>query len=196
MRTHQAGSAPGAAVARLVLTALLVLAGAPGCGPVDDAASPSDSGLETQAQEASALNGMSINGISLNGLSLNGLSLNGLSLNGLSAPEFRAWFNAQPVLNDMVMAYVVRCAVPAGEVRGYTDPVSGRTYSWEGLLGLAPDWASGQSATVVEQQVVSACLAAHANKYGVHMGISVLGRTGRGQAVPYTSSELSTYSKR
>jgi len=176
---------------------LVPLALAVACGPVgEDTRPPPDVELETRGQEAVALNGMSVNGISVNGLSLNGLSLNGLSLNGLSAPEFAAWFNKQPALSDMVMSYIVRCAAPLGEVRSYTDPETGKTYSWYGLLGLAPDWTSGSAATVAEQQVVSACLAAHANKYGVHIAISVLGRTAQGQAVPYTGWELATFSKR
>ncbi len=203
MQTHQAERprpTPGGAVARkrfgFTLTAMLVLAGALGCGPVEDTGSAPDAELEARTEELSSLNGMSVNGMSVNGMSVNGLSLHGLSLEGLSSPEFSEWFEAHPALSDMVMGYVVRCAVPAGEVRSYTDPGKRKTYTWAGWLGLAPDWASGRQATVAEQQVVSACLAAHANKYGVHIAISVLGRTAQGQAIPYTAWELSTYSKR
>ncbi len=174
----------------------LVLLGAGGCGPLEDPALPPEAPAATQAQELASANGLSLNGLSLNGLSLNGLSLNGLSLEGLASARFRDWFQANPALSDMVMRYVVRCAVPAGQTRGYTDPGTGTAYTWHGQLGLAPDWAAGRLATVAEQQVVSACLAAHANKYGIPMRIAVLGRDARGQRISSSWTELSTYSER
>ncbi|MCY1020250.1 hypothetical protein [Pyxidicoccus sp. MSG2] len=132
-----------------------------------------------------------MNGLSFNGLSFNGLSFNGLSFNGLSSSAFTSWFDEDPTLASMVMRYVVRCAVPAGEVRSYT--AEGQTYTWPGSLGLAPGWASGVAATLREQQVVSACLAAHANKYNQHVPISVLGRRADGRAIPVTDEELKQY---
>jgi hypothetical protein len=76
------------------------------------------------------------------------------------------------------------------------DLSTGQLYSWSGNLGLAPGWASGRVATVAEQQVVSACLAAHVNKYGVHIPLSVLGRNASGQLITFTSSELVTFSRK
>jgi hypothetical protein len=178
------------------LSAGLLLAGTTGCEPVDPAPEPQASEVHTHDQELVARNGLSVNGLSVNGLSVNGLSVNGLSVNGLASAEFDNWFQQDPALRDMVMRYVVRCAVPVGETRQYTDPKTGTTYTWYGLLGLAPDWASGRTATEAEQQVVSACLAAHANKAGVQMFIAVLGRDARGRAIPSSWSELATYSKR
>jgi hypothetical protein len=139
-------------------------------------------------------NGLSLNGLSLNGLSLNGLSLNGLSLNGLSTDAFKNWFNADPTQRNEIMKHVVACGVPSGETRTYTS--QGITYTWQGSLGLAPSWASGNAATVVEQQVVSACMAAHANKFGIHVSISLLGVNGAGNTIPYTSQELTDYGVR
>ena len=134
------------------------------------------------------------NGLVLNGLVLNGLSLNGLSLNGLSTDAFKNWFNADPTLRNEIMKYVVACGVPSGESRSYTN--QGTTYTWQGSLGLAPSWASGNAATTVEEQVVSACMAAHANKFGIHVTISMLGVNGAGNAIPYTSQELVTHGVR
>ncbi|HSP78069.1 MAG TPA: hypothetical protein VLQ93_06045, partial [Myxococcaceae bacterium] len=140
-----------------------------------------------------SLNGLSLNGLSLNGLSLNGLSLNGLSLNGLSTQEFSEWFNQDASAHEQLMRYMVLCAVPAGESRTYTNPATGLTHAWEGSLGLAPDWAGGTPATELEQQVVSGCLAAHANSYGLHVSISVLGRGADGVGIPLAPGELDTY---
>jgi hypothetical protein len=128
-----------------------------------------------------------------NGLSVNGLSFNGLSFNGLASREFSAWFERDSALASSVMRYLVHCAVPAGQSRTYTEAGTGRTYTWAGGLGLAPGWASGASATVVEQQVVSACLAAHANKYEQRVPISVLGRRANGVALETSEEELKQF---
>ncbi|QSQ22416.1 hypothetical protein JY651_46110 [Pyxidicoccus parkwayensis] len=177
------------------LFAVVLLAAGVGCGPVEEpdaeeVGAVDSVEMEKQTGNGLSFNGLSFNGLSQNGLSFNGLSFNGLSSSGLSAAQFGTWFQSNPALADMVMRYIVRCAVPAGEVRSYTDPRKGRTYTWDGLLGLAPDWANGHQATTAEQQVVSACLAAHTNKRGISMAISVLGQNSRGQPIPSSFEEL------
>jgi GLTT repeat (6 copies) len=157
--------------------------------------------LQTQSAELESLNGLSANGLSANGLSANGLSANGLSANGLSAnglstSVFAAWFSNDPARADMVMRYVVRCAVPAGQARTYTHVSTGQSYTWNGGLGLAPGWASGAPANLAEQQVITACLMAHVNRYGLSIPISVLGRDAEGAVIPFTRNELETYSAR
>jgi hypothetical protein len=167
---------------------------ASGCGPEHFDTEPL--ALDTQSQELHSLNGVSANGLSANGLSANGLSLNGLSLNGLSATTFASWFTQNPADADTLMTYVVRCAVPAGQNRSFRHPQNGRTYTWAGGLGLAPDWASGQPISTLEQQLVTACLLAHVNRFGRHVNISVLGLTARDQLIPFTRDELSLYNVR
>lgn len=166
------------------LTAAFLVAGTAGCGPLE----APDRALEL-ASQSQALD-------STNGLSMNGLSMNGLSMNDLSSPSFITWFQQDPVHSDMIMRYVVRCAVPAGDSRRYTDSQTQLTYTWSGGLGLAPDWAHGQPATLAEQQLVSACLAAHVNKYGQPIPISILGQDTKGRPIPYTDSELTEYARR
>ncbi len=161
---------------------VLLLVTTTACGPLE--AEPS-----SQPRKAQELQQMRTS----NGLSLNGLSLNGLSLNGLSTAAFDTWFQQNPVLHDSVMTYVVRCAVPAGVSRTYTSSTTGQTWSWMGGLGLAPGWTSGTPATVAEQRIVSACLAAHVDKYELHISISVQGRSATGEAIPTPSWELEMY---
>ncbi|WP_224249960.1 hypothetical protein [Hyalangium gracile] len=174
-----------------LLLAALVLGG---CSPISE---PSELvSHELQSRELQSPNGLSANGLSANGLSANGLSANGLSANGLSAADFQAWFQSNPTVAESVMRYLVLCAAPAGQTLSYTDATTGQGYSWSGRLGLAPGWSSGQPATVSEQQVISACLAAHVNKYGVHIPLSVLGRSAQGQPIPFTLPELVTFSQR
>jgi hypothetical protein len=112
-----------------------------------------------------------------------------LSLKGLSSPEFTSWFQTDPALAAMVMRYAVLCAVSAGQSRTYT--ANGQTYVWQGALGLAPIWANGLPILRTEQRIVSACLAAHANKYGLQIPISVMGQNSLGQNIPSSSWELS-----
>ncbi|MDY7231171.1 hypothetical protein [Hyalangium rubrum] len=139
------------------------------------------------------MNSLSVNGLSVNGLSVNGLSVNGLSVNGLATSTFVSWFEANAPAHDEVMRYLVRCAVPAGEVRTYTSSTTGLTYAWQGGLGVAPAWAQGTPATVAEQQVVSACLAAHVNTYGYHIPISITGLKGNAQPLSFSKDEDRAY---
>jgi hypothetical protein len=167
---------------------------AAGCGP---ALTPVERAVE---QGLSSDNGLSQNGLSQNGLSQNGLSQNGLSQNGLSqnglGSNFYNWFNQDRARSDVVMKYVVRCAVPSGQTRTWKNPATNVTHSWAGALGLASGWASGKAATAAEQQLVSACLAAHVNMYGLSVPIAVEGRTAAGAQIPISSGELTTYSWR
>jgi hypothetical protein len=160
-----------------------------GCGP--EVAGELASGADQQA--LSGDNGFSPNGLSQNGLSENGLSQNGLSQNGLSQNGFSTWFNVDASMGDMVMRYLVKCAVASGQSRTWRNPATGVSYTWPGELGLAPSWAGGTPATVVEQQVITACLAAHVNKYGRSVPISVNGRTATNQNIPHSSTELTDY---
>jgi hypothetical protein len=182
--------------------ALVLGLGAVGCGTEEptgaEALGAQEEALVTGTEmvpNGLSFNGLSVNGLSVNGLSVNGLSVNGLSVNGMLSSTFQSWFNGDPATYDVVMRYVVLCAVPEGQSRTYWSPVTGRSYSWPGKLGLAPSWSAGQSATLAEQQVITACLAAHANKFGLHIPLSVLGQSAQGTPIPYTASELATYSE-
>ena len=167
---------------------VLLLAALSACGPLEEA--PVEDTLDTRAREL-----MSRQGLSLNGLSLNGLSLNGLSLNGLSTAQFNDWFQENPTLHNQVMKYVVLCAVPAGETRTYTSG-TGMSWSWPGSLGLAPAWSQGSPPSLTEQRVISACLAAHANRFGVEIALSVQGVGATGVPIPLGSGELQTYAEK
>ena len=184
------------------LPALLGVAA--GCGPAEVGGGDPHESVDTHAgglvsTNGLSTNGLSTNGLSTNGLSTNGLSTNGLSTNGLSTNGFKTWFAGNPAQSDMVMRYVVRCAMAEGQSLQFTS--GGTTYTWHGALGLAPGWSGAAngvatSPTLEEQQAVSACLAAHANKYGVHVNISVLGKSAAGVAIPTTEEELATYSQK
>ena len=127
----------------LYATAVLLLWTGAGCSPIQEESSPPE--LGTAAQELVTLNGLAFNGLAFNGLAFNGLAFNGLAFNGLSTEAFTTWFGSDPAMSDMLMKYIVACAVPAGQSRTYRH--GGKGYTWQGWLGLAPDWASGSPAT-------------------------------------------------
>ncbi|HEU4382523.1 MAG TPA: hypothetical protein VFR85_03380 [Anaeromyxobacteraceae bacterium] len=114
-------------------------------------------------------------------LASNGLAPDGLEQNGL-ASNFSRWFNEDVARSEAVMRFLVRCAAPAGQSRTWKNPASDVTYAWPGALGLAPGWAAGSPATKPEQQAISACVAAHVNKFGIPLARSA-GRAP--QASPY-----------
>jgi hypothetical protein len=182
----------GAGPVPLLLGALL-LAVAAGCGPLEERSAP-PMHLGGSTRELTNDNGLIMNGLAFNGLAFNGLAFNGLAFNGLSTSEFSTWFQQDPTQADLLMRYLVRCSVPDGETRTYSDGTT--TYTWPGYLGLAPDWSSGAPMTLEEQQIVTACLAALTNKYSQSVRISVLGANARGEPIPYTASELADYSQR
>jgi hypothetical protein len=123
----------------------------------------------------------------------NGLSRNGLSRNGLDKAEFVSWFNEDTASSNTLMKYLYACAAASGTSVTWKNPTTGVTHSWSGVLGLAKAFAGGAAPTLAEQQVVSACLSAHVNPYGLSVPISVLGRSATGVAIPYTQAELTTY---
>lgn len=170
---------------------MLLLTLAVGCGPVEEEASHPPPEVGTSIQGLEDENGLTMNGLTMNGLAFNGLAFNGLAFNGLASGAFASWFQQSPLMTSLFMKYLVRCAVPAGQWRTFSD--GWFTHSWPGSLGLAPNWAGGAPATQEEQQVVTACMAALVNKFGRSVGVSVLGANARGEPIPYTAKELSDY---
>lgn len=177
---------------RLELYGVLLLMLAGGCGPVEGPVrSTGESDVSTIQSLVEDENGLTNNGLAFNGLAFNGLAFNGLAFNGLSSGNFSSWFQQHPEESDLFMKYLIRCAVPTGQTRTYSNGSS--TYTWPGQLGLAPGWSSGLPATLAEQQIVSACLAALVNKYGRTVTVSLLGHNAQGQRIPTTASELASF---
>ncbi|TMA21049.1 MAG: hypothetical protein E6J88_16310 [Deltaproteobacteria bacterium] len=129
----------------------------------------------------------------LNGLPPNMLAFNGLHANSLKNSQFQKWFNADTASSGMLMKYLVRCSLPVEDVLTYVD-ANGNTWNWAGGFALAPVWAAGKAIPEAEQQLVSGCVAAHANKYGMHVPISVLANHADGTPIPYSNDEISTFS--
>ena len=67
------------------------------------------------------------------------------------------------------MSYIVRCALPAGHSVLMTDQ-AGAPYTFQGQIGIAPQWETGVCDTAC-QEYVTACLLAHVNTTGQHISL-------------------------
>ncbi len=153
---------------------------------------PQGAQFDSQSDDLLSMNGLSTNGLSTNGLSTNGLSTNGLSTNGLNSLAFSTWFLLNTTLNDTVMRYIAKCALPSGQ--NLQVKLLGKTYTWPGNLGLLPGWSNNGPLDYNSQQLLSACLAAHLNKYGQNVNISVRAYDAWGNAVAVSQGEAQAYS--
>jgi hypothetical protein len=190
-------------------SALLLAFGGLGCGPQPDDGSvfsdPVTGNLSSSngfTLNGFTLNGFTLNGFTLNGFTLNGFTLNGFTLNGSAATTsgFAGWFSgatqADAANHGSFMKYFVGCALPAGQSVSYTD-VYGTTWTWSGVLGLAPEWATTPSSlTEAENQLLTACMAAHVNAASPepkHIQISLRGSHPNLAVTEQERSALSTF---
>jgi hypothetical protein len=70
-----------------------------------------------------------------------------------------------------ILKYLATCALPA-DVSLAFDTMSAGSFEYPGTFGLAPSWESAPLAGV-ERELITACLLAHVNAYGVSVPISV-----------------------
>jgi hypothetical protein len=124
-------------------------------------------------------------------MSPNLLGITGLRPNSLTDDHFKNWFAADPKTANALMKYLTKCSLPIG--LGMDFQYGGITYTWTGLLGLAPHWAAGEPIPEDEQQLVTACMGLHANRYGAHVPISVLGQYANGTPIPISADELANF---
>ncbi|APR88029.1 ppe family protein [Minicystis rosea] len=133
-----------------------------------------DNALSPNALSPNALspNALSPNALSPNALSPNALSPNALSPNGLAtlldpSPSGDLWRS--------LIKYTVGCAYAPSQSFSFswTDAKGNvRNEVYQGILGLAPSWSTGPL-DVGSQRLVSACLAARLNYYGVTVELSL-----------------------
>jgi hypothetical protein len=137
-----------------------------------------DEQVGTAHQDSIALNSLALNSLALNSLALNSLALNGLE-HSLEDPG-----------NRDVFKYVVGCALPVSE--SLTLTVQGVSYTFNGELGLAPEWGEEDGSCGDScQQWVSACVIARTDFLGQAKLISLRGDN---PGLQTTASERSAYS--
>lgn len=175
---------------RLVMSSALVLLAA--CNAVTDTPSDDPVGHRTQAIEL-------VNAIGQNALDLHALHLNNLHLNPLRPtaldPDALATLQdpgSNGVLARQFIEYTTSCALTSGQAFSFawTD-TAGTTHqeSYPGLFGLAAYWARGPL-KASDTRLISACLAARVNWYGVHVTLSA---RSSGTRLPVSDQERSTF---
>ena len=137
-----------------------------------------------------AINGLNAhNGLAaINGLNAhNGLAavngLNGLATGtepthmAVAGKQSAAIWQPPQASNDLMtsaegrttMSYIVRCALPSGHSVTMNDQ-NGTSYTYEGRIGIAPQWETGACDTDC-QEYMTACLLAHVNTSGQHISL-------------------------
>ncbi|WP_437956272.1 hypothetical protein WME76_33205 [Sorangium sp. So ce119] len=148
-----------------------------GCMAPELASEEETDGLISSSDALVSGNALSANALSANALSANALSANALSANALSR-------EAALTLQDpgeggelfrTLVKYMVSCALDASQSFSFSwTDAAGRTHDevYHGELGLADAWGAGPL-DPAGKQIVSACLAARTNRYGVSVVISM-----------------------
>jgi hypothetical protein len=150
---------------------------------------------ETQ-EAALTSNALTVNALTVNALTVNALTVNALTVNALTSNALTSNSLVSTALTDPngreLFSYIVSCALPAqSEV---TVKAGGVSYSFDGGLGLAPQWGQpGGKCDEGCQEWVSACLLARVDYLGVHREISVRGQN---PALAISLAELFTFPQR
>jgi hypothetical protein len=178
-------------VRRLALALGAVAAvGAVGCGTEMDDSEVVQSAITTEnalTMNALTMNALSMNALSMNALSMNALSMNALSMNALTMNALR-----DPLSREL-LTYIVSCALEDGD--HLSVRIDGKRYSFDGSLGLAPEWGGEHGWCDGEcQRWVSACVLARVDAAGVKRQISIRGdhpalRSTQGELRQYTDRE-------
>ena len=117
--------------------------------------------------------------------------------NGLATTNGLACANGLATTNGLMttaagrnqVAYIVRCALPVN------TSITKGSYTFQGLLGLAPQWENG-SCDANCQEAVSACLLAHVNTAGLHIPLWIVAQNpivGWGQDPEFPNQEASFF---
>jgi hypothetical protein len=150
-----------------------------GCGNIDEETAAWDSEEEelgTAEQEIISYNDISpevlrlklLAGVAATKLCINTNDPNYCEITG----TWDTWQNATyPVEKGQMLKAMVRCAMPAG-YQVYVPGYGGGTFV--GQAGLLPGWRTS-SLTNAQQEIMSGCVLAHINAYGVQVEIGILG---------------------
>ena len=180
----------------LVVAIMVLVVGSSGCMAMEMGVEEMEMG-ESIGFDGRAL--FNQNHVEPNGLPDNGLPDNGLPDNGLPSSTvdtaWGTWLNdpTRGEANEVLMKYLVKCALDSGEAASYDD--GSTTFTWPGRVGLASTWKD-EAMSPTQRKWVSACLASLVNEAGVSITISQRGLTGTdidnmesGEATTYTQME-------
>jgi hypothetical protein len=140
--------------------------------------------------QATGENRLALNRLALNRLALNRLALNRLALDELPDGQLRINGADELVQTEdgrELLRYVAQCALAEGDI--LVAEHGGMRFELPGLLGLAPAWRD-EALSASGQRLLSACLLAHVNAFGMSVPISLRA----GEVLPSTPDERQQYS--
>jgi hypothetical protein len=108
-------------------------------------------------------------------------------------PERGIWINNGLDDPDDTLRYLVECALPEGHA--ITKRIDGREHTFEGLVGIAPEWEDDECDEDC-QEWVSACLLARTNVSGKEVNIWMRAdhpAIGEGSSLEYPTLEASFF---
>jgi hypothetical protein len=154
----------------------------------DDLASTSSTTQDISAKNRLATNRLATNRLATNRLATNRLATNRLAANRLAANMVTAHDLLSTVDGRTVYSYLVGCAVPSGttivaDIPGAEDTtpddpftcIDG-TCTFEGAVGVAPDWLTHRLSHAGEEWV-SSCVFARCNAHDTSEAISLRGKS-------------------
>jgi hypothetical protein len=122
------------------------------------------------------VNTVTVNTVTVNTVTVNTLISNTLTDSGIEGRVLDALQDTTPVgvANRTIFHYIVTCALEPDQSVTYTwaDDAGTYTVTEQGQIGLAPTW-SDEPLRDRGQQLVSGCIAARVNYFGVTVPISV-----------------------
>ncbi len=122
-------------------------------------------------------NAITTNAITTNAITTNAITTNAITTNAITT-------NALAVFRDpsaagesarLYLQYLVRCSFRVNQSVSFSWTDNGGNVhpeTYVGELGLAPEWATGPLSQR-GKRMVSGCMAAHVNYYGIHVTLSV-----------------------
>ncbi|WP_437893594.1 hypothetical protein [Sorangium sp. So ce124] len=144
-------------------------------------------------------NALNFNALNFNALNFNALNFNALNFNGMD-PNARASIlnpGANGALARDLLRYIVSCSLGPAQTFSFSWTDSGGVVhpeAYRGSLGIAPWWSSsGIANDTFHQRLITACVAARTNWYGVSVMVSLRDDYNGLGTQP---SEISTYTVR
>jgi hypothetical protein len=136
--------------------------------------------VEAPNEEIAYQPALTMNRLSMNGIVASRVVATTMAENPLAIGRTDARMTVNPVSDPLLstaegreyFSYIVGCAMPAGQV--VEGVAGGQPLSFQGSVGLAPDWEY-RAMSASEKRWVSACLLARVNAYGVSVPISMRG---------------------
>jgi hypothetical protein len=158
-----------------------------------------DADPELEQVEKLSYNKLSYNALTYNALSANFKAVGEMAHRPLATESYSddsgtaLAYQLHDSLTKEFFTYMVGCALEPGQVVYYKDTLAGGTvHKFKGDLGLCPAWGKDKPSQEC-LEVVSACLLARNNAFGIEVQLSMRGHDADGYRLPLALGELENF---